>query len=366
MNRREVYLENRRVLADSGEITTPINVRDVITSISIELRATNGASSNKDVTMADCLTSIDLLDGSEVLWSLSGHQLFALTAYNLGRIPYQLITEMPGLTQNLYGVLQFGRWPGDPSYGFDPSKFNNPQLRLKWNLAAVNAVGATGFVSGTGRISYVAEVMEGAPLPVAMLCAKQEYSFTTAASGDETIDLPTDRRIKRVLLRSYEAGVGILSDISRVKLSVDQDKFIPLDMTASDIARMTAIRNGEFFYKHGFYHNDADTIYFVTKLEEVVGIHRDGGDSVIGYANNGIGQGTLSLITGGSADTTDRTLWAHVHGMYPYSVVCLDMGEWDDPASWLETPLYKSLRMILTQSGADGAASIVLETEKIY
>jgi hypothetical protein len=366
MNRRLVYVENARVLADSGEITTPILTRDPITSLTVELRATNGATNNVDQSLADCLTNISILDGSEVLYSLSGHELMAYTAYKLGYLPYQLVTEMPGLQQNCFAVIQFGRWFGDQVFAFDPSKFNNPQIRLQWNLAAVRAVGATGFVSGTGRIEYIADVMEGAAAPQGMLCAKRENTFTTAASGDVSIDLPVDRLIKAMYLRSRENGTGSLSGLSNVKLSADQDKFIPLDMATSDLKRQVTLRNKEFHYKHGFHKADASTIYLLLSHEESLSLVRDDGDSTLTYLNNGIGEGELGVMTAGAADANPRTIWASVHGFLPFNTLMLEQGEYDDPESWLQATMFKNLRAILTQSNAGATCSLVLETAKVY
>jgi hypothetical protein len=364
--RRHTYIENRRVLADSGEITVDINVRDPITSIWLEVRATNGATYNKNNSLASCIDSVDLIDGGNVLWSLDGYELLALTAYRLGFIPYNLVEEIPGNTQNLSVCLMFGRWFGDTEYSFDPAQFSNPQIRFKWNLANVNAVGATGYVSGTGRLTIFADVMEGAASPQAMIVAKELYAFTTAASGDETIDMPIDKRLKGLLVRSASNSGGGLYGISQLKLSGDNDKFIPFDMRKTDFQRWLTLKAKPFSYKHNFVSANGGTLYPILKQDEGVSLIGEIADLVLEYTNHGIGNGTVTIYTAGSADTAQRNLYGVVTGWMPYASGYIELGEWDDPSTWLDATVFKKLKLILTQDAASSSAFVVVEQEHVY
>lgn len=364
--RRLTYIENRRVLADSGEITVDIDVRDPITALWIEFRADNGANGNQDNPLVDCLTSIDLIDGGKVLYSLNGYELFAMTANKLGHIPYNLITEIPSNVQNVNGCFMFGRWFGDQVYAFDPSKFQNPQIRFKWNLSVNRTVAATAYATGTGRLTLFADVMEGAPSPQGMLTARQLYSFTTAASGKESIDLPVDMRLKALLLRSASDSGGGLYGISNIKVSGDNDKFIALDMAKTDLQRWISLHVKPFLYKHGFRATSGDTIYTALKQDEVVSLTPDTGDTVIAYNNNGIGNGAIVMTTGGVADTADKNFWANIHGWQPWNTAFVEMGEWDDPATWLDATVFSKLKLELTQNVASSVASVVIEQEYVY
>jgi hypothetical protein len=364
--RRLTYIENRRVLADSGEITIDIDVRDPITALWIEFRATNGASGNQDNPLVDCLTSVDLIDGGKVLWSLDGYELFAETAYRLGHIPSPLIGEIVSMVQNVNGLFMFGRWFGDQQYAFDPSKFSNPQLRFKWNLSATRTVAATAYATGTGRLTVFADVMEGAPSPQAMITARELYSFTTAASGKETIDLPVDMRLKALILRSASDSGSGLYGISNIKVTGDNDKFVALDMGKTDLQRWMTLHNKAFSYKHGFLATSGDTIYTALKLTETLVALIDSGDTVIGYYNVGKGSSTITMYTAGSVDTADKVFWAEVTGYCPWNTAYVEMGEWDDPATWLDATVFNKLKLELTQDVASSEAAVVIEQEYVY
>lgn len=364
--RRLTYVANRLVLADSGEITVPVGLRDPITALTFDIRATNGATGNAANPVSECVQSIELVDGANVLCSLSGVQLEALTMYDHAYMPYLLHSEIPSNVQNMVGVFKFGRWYGDPSYSLDPARFSNLQVRVKWNLATNRAVGATGYVTGTATLSIVAEVMEGAPAPQAVLTAKQIYSFTTAASGTEYVQLPTDQKIKAILLRSYGTGGGGLYGLSNVKLNADQDKFIPLNVSVTDLQRLFSLKNPPIAYKHGVTAKSGDTFYPILKKDEIVTFSADTGDTVISYHNDGIGNGALAIYTGGVAASGLLNLWAIVQGWQPYATLLVDQGEYDDPASWLDATVFKRLTLELTQNAASSLASVVLQQEYVY
>lgn len=366
MNRRYAYVENAKVLADSGEYTGNLGIRDVITSMFVEFRATNGASGNKANLVADCISSFELIDGSHTIISLTGHQLAALTYFNRGYIPYTLFTEVPSNVQNLVGELLFGRWHGDVAYSLDPSRFTNLQYRIKWNLAAIRAVGATGFTSGSLSFTLIADVMEGAQSPQGYLSAKQHYSFTTAASGTEYIDLPLDQRLRGILVRSAGTGGGGLYGLSNLKLSCDQGKFIPFDLSKTQLQRIITMKNSPFHYKHFFFAKDGDTLYPVLKQDEALSLVVETGDNVACYQNYGIGSGALDLTVGGASQTSEQDITAIVEGWSPFNTAYIDMGEFDDPNTWLDMTMFRAGRLELTQNAASSSASVVLCQEVVY
>ena len=366
MIRRQAYILNRYAVADSGEYTVNIGMRDIITAIALEFRATNGASGNKDNPLAECVTAVELIDGGKVLYSLTGMQLFALTAYRKGYIPYNLISEIPSNVQNLFGVFQFGRWLGDNVFSFDPSQFSNPQLRIKWNLATVRAVGATGYVTGTMTVTAIAEIMEGAPSPQGLLIAQQYFEKTTVASGVEPVLLPGDKGIKAIMVRSASDSGGGLYGVSNLRLQADNNKVVFFDERTTDVQRKMSLRNAPFTYKHHLYAKNTDTFYPVLKQEEVVSFAPETADVTVSYLNYGIGNGVLNIYVAGVADTSEDDIYCIVHGFMPFACAFLDQGEWDDPSSWLDPSPYREVKLEVTQNAASATLEIVLEQVYVY
>jgi len=361
MLRRRTYIEDNRVLADSGECTTDIRVRDPITALWIEFKANNGSTSNVDNTLIDAITQISVVDGSTVLFSATGYEAWAVGAYRTGYIIPQAITEVSGATQTCVIPILFGRYVGDPSYAFDPGRFRNPQIRIEWNLGAVRSVGATGFETGTLRYTVVADVMEGAAGASQLIGVKRHYSFVTAASGWEYIDMPTDAPYVSLYLRSYEAGVGQLSNISTIRLNCDQNKFVPFDEGTDDFLRSLQISYPPFSYRHTLLKASGDTAYFLLKYDERVAYLCAVADGVVTATNTGIGEQTLAVYVAGTASTTARRIDAAVQGYLPVSTVRITFGDPYSPDEWFDTSLWRSIRLELEQSGAGGVASVLVE-----
>lgn len=364
---RKTYLESRSVLANSGEKTTDIRVRDPITAIWLEVRATNSTTNNQDNTMAQNISAIEVLDGSDVIYSLDGEEALALTAYYLGHIPNQLISEQPSVSQSLSILIPFGRWIGDPVYAFDPTRFTNPQVRVTWNLAAVNAVGVTGFGTGTGRLTILPVIMQDGARPRGLLTIKEQYTSTGAASGDDFVELPRDLRYLAILLRAYKTVTAVYNVLDDVKLSIDQDRIVPFNMRMSDLLRFNALEQDRFHYRHGFHKADADTIKTILKHGEMVSpVSYNVDDNVFRYNSLYYGEGVINIDSAGSAQTSDCYFFADVHGYAPYGCVWIPFGELKEPGDWLPVPQYKSFRAILTQEVASATIAICTVQERLY
>ena len=366
MNQRQAYIANRAVLADSGEMVTDISLRDPITALWVEMRAQNGATYNKASFMASCIKTVELIDGSDVLVSLDGYEAFALGCYHLGYIPYNLVCESGSLYQNCFFPIFFGRWLGDDQMSLDATKFSNLQLRFKWDLAAVNAVGATGFLSGSGRLTVMATVMEGAGAPSGYLAARQHYNFTTAASGTTYIDLPTDYPLKALYLRSYKAASGGVAGISNVKVNCGQGKFVPVDMGVTDLVRWLTMFYPPMHYKQLVVAANGNTCYWLLKKDEVIQLQGTVADTVITAVQQGVGETALIITTAGSADSTQREIDALVEGWLPVSTAYLPFGDPTDPGSYFNPTPWGNVRLELTNSEASAASYVVLEQAKPY
>lgn len=365
---RLVYLQNNLPLADSGEYVFDIGTDDIITRLDVELKATNGATNNKAVTMADALTSIELMDGSNPILSLSGAEAMGMCTYKTGEMPKGVYSEVPAIVQYIRVAIDFGRWYADEQLALDLSKFSHVQCRVKWNLAAVRAVGATGFVTATTRLTVVAHVLEGGVNPSGYLSMKRHALFTTLASGIEPIILPVDKVIRAIGIRSFEAGTGLLSGISNVRLSANEDKERPIDLLVADFLDSLVASYGRYQYKHVFHAQNTNVLYTLLKYHEILFPDTELIDVVTHYTNTGIGEGAVIGFTAstGAALAADHTIDAHVMGYLPFSMAYAGFGAYDDPAQWLNAPLYKSLRLDLTQDNAGAACSVVLEQLNNY
>ena len=364
---RTPYLENRRTLADSGERTVNVDVDDPITGMWIEIRNKNGATHNQNNTMAANIDEIQVLSGSDVLVSLDGFEALALTAYWFRQMGYQLVSEWASNWQNLNVFIPFGRFIGDTEYALDPKQFTNLQVRVKWNFANVNAVGATGFLTNNGKLTVMPIVMMGATAPVGLLTHQEFYSWTTVADGYEYIDLPRDWPYVAMMVRADLAAYAIFSVVSNLKLNINGNGIVPYDMRMSDLVRLQSVQMPRMIYKHHFEAADADTIYTVLKQDETfspVDISTD--DTVFTYLNYGKGEGAVEIDTAGSPQTSDTKFSALVSGHCPYRTVWLPFGDLQKVADWLPANAFSSIRLEAKGAVASGTGYVVLTQLRMY
>jgi len=362
---RYTYIENNRPLADSGEYVTDIKVTDPITKLLFEFRATNGGTANKAQTVADVVDEIAILDGANVVMSLTGKQLVALDAYLRGALPYHVISEAASATQNLFVSIPFGRWDEDVDMALSPRAFSNPQIRVKWNLANVRAVGATGFLTGSATFSAIAKVVETLPVPKAYRRYVKHYSFTTAASGTEVVELPTSAPIRGIMLGSLTSTGAALVGFSKIRVTLDQGKIVVFDLIPRDAKRLMWEMYGWFTYKHTFVGADGDSIYSILRERTAFALVAATADTVATLSTNDTGAEVLALKTAGAA-ATNQNINANVTGLCPHGYIYIPFGTYDDPNTWLQAQNYRSVRLELEQNAAGASAYVVLDTLQTY
>ena len=363
---RRTYLESRFSLPNAGERTTDIAMKEPITNLWVEFRCLNGATSNKDVTMSDCIEAIEVIDGSDVIYALDGKEALALTAYYCNNMHNQLVTELGNTTQNLSIVIPFGRFEGDPIYAFDPTKFLNPQVRVKWNLAAIRAVGADGFTTGGLVYTLVATCMEGGSSPQAYFMSKEIYSYVSAV-GVEYVDLPTDYRYKMLMVRPHYATKAIYSVVTNLMLHVNQQQFVLFNMRMTDFIRYNSWIEPQMEYDHVFQKSHADQCYHILGYADTP-IHEatTGVDQTHSWQGMGIGQGPIGIWVAGAQQDTDVPVYAQVTGHCPFHCVLHNFGRRDEQGDYFDAPAFRSARLELTGGVAGGNVYVALVQERPY
>lgn len=369
MKYRDSYIEKLKTLDDSDTEIMEITVKQPITELYIEMRASNaGSDAAKNSPLARCISKIELVDGSKILYSLSGQQAMANCCFDMGRFPCRVIQSTHGDSQLDTFPIRFGRRFGDVDYAFDPTRFTNPQLKITWNIDANGEVTATRRATGSGKLTVIARIMEDAPPPTGFLMTKEVVNFTTAESGDERIPLPTDHPYRRLMVRSFESQVSPASHFTNLKLSMDQDTYIPFDISGGDQLRMMENYYGKFFLSHHLKGDNADL------FELWVGSPWNGGGQLTGriagdiWSANHFWNGQLYTTTlkhNGSA-TAPNYFYAQAEGVCPENTFAFPFGNQDNPADWLKAPDFGSIRLFLTQGNIGGAASVFIQQEKLY
>src|SRR4030067_1094976 len=84
---RDVFIEDDKTLGDSGTETIDLAVVDPLSELLIKVKNKNGASGNKNNPIMRNITKIEIVDGANVIYSLSGPMAQSMSYYQRGVLP---------------------------------------------------------------------------------------------------------------------------------------------------------------------------------------------------------------------------------------------------------------------------------------
>lgn len=351
-------------LGAAGTKTLNIDIQDVISRISLIWKFTVATVSVMTARVIDCITKIELVDGADVLVSLSGSQLAGLNAYNRRRLPYsQGSLTVGGYCEQMIG-LDFGRWLYDEYLALRPGLFNNLQLKITWNEDAANG---SVVVNECSVYAHVMEDLEKQPIGFLAGREYKEYNYT--ASSHEYTDLPVDAKIRTMLLQLESEDHDPVALLDTIKLSLDNGKRVPIDMPFDAFYREMKSKYPRFNY--GMTLDDAvtaKTIYANLSKDLQTKIEYD--NTLFVTAQSKLAEATYTghkIALAASADV--KALRAEILGECPFSCVAWLTGDEWDVNQWFDPALFKNLQLDLkASSDADSGDSckIALEQLRMY
>jgi len=364
--RDAVLLYQETQSADASTKTIDLDMRDPVSALYIEAEAQNGTTSNEDNWISDIITKVEIVDGSEVLASLTGHELEALHFYKQGRPPVLYPSEWASGWQRHGAYLLFGRKLWDKLFAIDFTRFSNPQLKVTWNLAAVRAVSATtAFATGTFKLSVIAKIMEDFPAPARYLMDKKLLSFSSSSTSgaEERKELPVDLPYRLLMTRHYVEGSDLDEVTSDLTLTADAGKFIAFDRKVKQLDAEAEERWGQLMLSHNIVRASGGTVRGLTNKETRYAFFPSVSTQFTDFVYTLMFSGAVKLETqtpaGGSAGT--RRLWGTEWGHALYATLPIAFGDPDDPDTWLDPTIFKKLELIFTSGGTTGTCEIVAE-----
>jgi len=349
--------------SDAATKTIDLDLVDPVSALVFQFQATNGTTNNQNNPLHRCITKIEVVDGSDVLASMSFEEAQALEFYKTGKQPMLRIDEGPSMGDVIGCQLLFGRYLYDQEYAMNFARFKNPQLKITWNLAAIRAVSATtAWATGTFKISATAKTMEEmAAIPSKFLMDKQIDSWTGGASGDRRKELPTDYIYRMLMLRSYLTVCDVSENITHVKLSADTDKFIAVDRDSKEFdSEMARLFGNTVVWKRGHYcHNDQVWVPINREPQLKFTVPTIHYLASYGWAWSGEFAAFLSDTAGGTVGA-DTRVDIGIEGHALHATLPIPLGDINKPETWFNPATYKKLELVLTEAGA-AANSIVTE-----
>lgn len=348
MNYRTAVILPLKTLATTASTEViDINVRDPISSLRFEAIWTSHSEGARLYPEYDVFSKIELVDGSDVLFSLDGTEMAALHFYEGHPFIYCGASNLDSEAESLHLQYNFGRFFRDPMLAFDPTKFRNPQLRITYNPATPHA-SATSL-----QLEVTAELFDEKIIsPIGFLRATQFHSYAPGATEYEYIDLPTDLVIRKLYLQTRRMGSAASLLLTDVKLSEDNDKRIPFEMTDTNWANLCGQKWGTCFQNFWAYTGGVMDYVFAApcKYETVAGLNTT---DYTGVRHVSFSGGRLTL----ASDVTTDIASGILRGFLPFFVYCYPFGDEGDPADWYDVTKVGSLRLRVQSSSQSVGAT---------
>lgn len=365
MRIRDAVLVNAETFADTETWIYALDGLDPISYLNFVIHCTNGATSNLGNFINDIVTKIEIVDGSDVIISLTGKQLQAMEYYKKGSLPTLFPSEWASGQQREHFNLFFGRGPWDKQFGFLPGRYGNPQLKVTFNKAAIRAAGAAGFADTENIVmTVVAKLIEEGAAFGAVMMQKEVYAWTNAATGQERFDLPQDYPYRFGMLRSYKSGNDIDENTSDLKITMDNDKYILLNRKVKQLDSEALSRYGVQSYKHDAFRGGSFSFPVIWNKEPSWSPYSREVSTPLQCVLYGQWSGFIYgelYDGGGSLEGTSKRLTGQCHGHSPHSTVPIWFGDPADDMDTFDPTAWRKVEVIADENSADAVCQFVLE-----
>ncbi len=348
------------LVAASGTKVIPILTKDIISRINIYWQVTLAGEGQDGYQHLD-ITKIELVDGSDVLFSLNGGQAQGLCIYDR-KVPtmnYKQRYNGNSMASN-YGI-DFGRWLFDKQLALDPSRFDNLQLKISYNEALAD----TG--ASDNELEVRADVFdEERPSPIGFLSAKEYFSALSPASGYAYVDLPTDQVLRKLIVQGYLIANEPGYSVAEARLEEDGGKRVPFDWNIDRYYRImqsvwTPVEEEVIGLAAA-----GGRVFYVTPSDFYTMIYPHSSDkggkdiSVDGWQKGG--KFTVFNASGGLYFN------ALARGYLPNHCVEFPFGDPKDLDDWYDVTKLGSLRLRLKagSGGANGTQAVILQALRKY
>jgi len=360
MNHRFVTLKALETgIAASAVKTIDLDMLDPISQILIwHCTVMSGSAGTTGHPMTN-ISKVEIIDGSDVLFSLDGEEMQALDIYHSGIYPRAgEFHYLNGLSADFQIAIDFGRYLWDEELAFDPKRFGNPQLRITYVGTLV------GQAPSSCELRVNAAMFdEKAISPSGFLMTKEIKSWITASGSHEYTDCPTDFPYRKLFLQSRYASSDPRSIFNNIKLSSDQDKKVILNHNAWDILMGIGRENA---YIEEMIQTASGTALRSAHCTPTAGVSAPACQFEVTLVDGDIatyhyGGGYLRSICAVACN-----IQMHVCGWAPHGCIQIPFGKQDDIADWFDVRQVGSLKLDVTSGDSSATQKLFIQQLRTY
>jgi hypothetical protein len=196
-----------------------------------------------------------------------------------------------------------------------------------------------------------------------LLTAKQIKQYTMGDASHEYTDLPTDQKIRKLLVKALVAGTEPNQVLSHLKLSEANDKHVIVDADADVIGWLFSEENIEIVEGFLFQNDASQRSYYCTPTSKCKTTANEWAAAASAYFATYDGDGGRVKIDGSGAVNGNCL----TQGFYPNGVFSIPLGNQDDIDDWFEPDPTKNLQLDLKScSSMTNTAEIMLQQLRTY
>ena len=357
MNYRHAEIMANEDLGASGTKIVDINLTDVVSRMTLTFLPVGGSVTPASHPAAS-ISKLELVDGSDVLYSLSGYEGHALNIFEAVTPTPTWLYWAVGGTPRIVINLDFGRFLWDEQLAFDPNRFKNPQLKINWNEVTWDAS-----CSDNGFQVHAHVFDEKAVSPVGFLMNKEIKSYVGVSGGYEYTDLPTDYPLRKLIVQGFRAGYNTRNVVTAIRLSEDNDKRTPIDGDIYDLNSFLQPMVGQCEDIHHVAAGTAAKWIFVTP-GDVYEVQVQPENQTYAVQAAGISGNKVQL----KAETGNVNVLVHCKGRDPHNSICIPFGKQSELDDWYDVAGIGNLKLRVKGGGgaASGTTNIVTQQLRRY
>lgn len=329
----------------AGTTIVDLDLTEVISRILIKFKAYNGDNGQDDVPFAN-ITKIEIVDGSDVLFTFNGQAADAVNFYDLKRPEVSSWSFLSEYANESYIGLNFGLFDGDPVNALDPNRFRNLQLKITHDEDIANTS------TDVNRLKVTASVFSGlSASPIGFFQVKEQYAYTPTAGAYEEIELPTDLPIRTLYLQALDHSQWFGNSVDEIRLDEDALKTIFFDDKYYEVMKMYRPLFGKYVHKSLLQVETTATAHYRAPTADAVTLGMPFGATEYFLASSVQFGALLSSI----ADTQTDVIFQH-SGYLPHYVGAVPFGQRNVPETWYNPVGVKKLRLRIKGGASLGGA----------
>jgi hypothetical protein len=348
MNYRKTILVDGEAETSVTQRIVNLNLTSPISRLTVSFKGVNSTSTPL-AHPAAMIKKLSIVDGSNVLTSLTGMEAEALEFYQTGKMPFNTVDYRSTVNAVAVCPISFGTKLYDETLAFDPTRFNNPQLKIDYDYTLGGSTGSSGV------LSVEAELFDDKVItPNGFLMAKELNSTLLVSSSKIPLTFPSDYALRILMIQSLSAGKQPWEQFNHLKFSYNAGGKVIMDTQTSDLIKEVIAEFGEVDESILGYATTGGVNHYCASTYEATASAAAMAGTAASFNINQIYGGLVPVTP--SANSQFQAL---IRGYCPFGAIAIPMGKLDTPSDWFDLTQVKNLELDITAGSSVGSTSYV-------